>query len=83
MSLFIRHVPALNERRLNSMFVDGCVRMMKHKYVTQAVSPTLRVADSLYPHYCSLLVQTELTVSSVQYTQISQTSECKSVQCVA
>lgn len=58
-SLFIRHVPAFNERRLNSMFVDGFVRM-KHKYVTKAVSPTLRVADSLYPHYCSLLVQTEL-----------------------
>lgn len=33
------------------------------------VSSTLRVADSFSPHYCSLLVQTELTVSSVQYLQ--------------
>lgn len=33
------------------------------------VPPILRVADSFYPHYCSLLVQTELAVSSVEYLQ--------------
>jgi len=33
------------------------------------VPPILRVADSFYAHYCSLLVKTELAVSSVKYLQ--------------
>lgn len=36
---FIRHVQNLKERRSNSMFVSGFIRIMKHKYVITAVSP--------------------------------------------
>lgn len=84
MSLFIRHVQALKERRSNFTFVSGFIRMMKHKYVMTAMFLQLpRVADSFCPHYCSLLVQTELSVSSVEYLQdFFETSECKSVHCV-